>query len=115
MLFGGNYDGEWLRDSAVILPAVLHSNFFADIGRKDLDKILASAKVKRFKAKHAIVTRGEHAQYLFVLLRGRIRYYKITLHDDEVVSRWLIPGDAFGLGIAAISSDTLHGNRRSSS
>jgi hypothetical protein len=59
--------------SAVISPAVLHSNFLADIGRKDIDKILASARVKRVKAKQAIVTRGEHAQYLFILLGGRVR------------------------------------------
>jgi len=82
----------------VISPAVLHSNFLADIGRKDIDKILASARVKRVKAKQAIVTRGEHAQYLFILLSGRVRYYKITRHGDEVVFRWLFPGDAFGLG-----------------
>jgi CRP-like cAMP-binding protein len=82
----------------VISPAVLHSNFLVDICRKDLEKILASGRVKRFKAKQAIVTRGEHAQYLFILLSGRVRYYKITRQGDEVVFRWLLPGDTFGLG-----------------
>jgi CRP/FNR family transcriptional regulator, nitrogen oxide reductase regulator len=74
------------------------SDFLAGIGTRDREEILASATVRRFKAKEAIVTRGEPAKHLFMLRHGRVRYYKITKRGIEIVFRWLVPGDIFGLG-----------------
>ncbi len=77
---------------------VQSSDFLAGIGARDQEEILASATLKRFKAKEAIVTRGEPAKHLFMLRHGRVRYYKITKRGVEIVFRWLAPGDIFGLG-----------------
>lgn len=74
------------------------SDFLIGIDSRDREEILASATVRRFKAKEAIVTRGEPAKHLFMLRHGRVRYYKITKRGVEIVFRWLVPGDIFGLG-----------------
>ena len=45
-----------------------------------------------------IVTGGDPATHLFLLRKGRIKYYHVMKKGDEVLLAWLLPGDAFGIG-----------------
>jgi CRP-like cAMP-binding protein len=62
----------------------------------DLKVVLASASVLRFVRNSTITYEGAPAERLFVLVRGRARYFTITPDGRKVILFWLIPGDMFG-------------------
>lgn len=78
--------------------ATFSPSLLAHLGPVDLEKILAMATVRPIAKKQIIVNRGEIAEYLFILREGRIRYYMTTKRGEEIVFRWITPGDCFGLG-----------------
>ncbi|HEX7893849.1 MAG TPA: Crp/Fnr family transcriptional regulator [Terriglobales bacterium] len=78
--------------------ATFSPSLLANLGPVDLEKILAMATVRPIAKKQIIVNRGEVAEYLFILREGRIRYYMTTKRGEEIVFRWITPGDCFGLG-----------------
>ena len=68
----------------------------------DLQAVLAAATLRRFVANSVIVNQGNPAEYLFLLLKGRARYFFITPDGQKMLLVWLPPGEVFG-GAAFLS------------
>jgi CRP-like cAMP-binding protein len=60
--------------------------------------VLDAAKKQQVAANQIILHSGEKATRLYLMRRGRVRYYKPTRSGEEVLLTWLTPGDVFGLG-----------------
>lgn len=68
------------------------------ISNESREQILAMAQFRRVPAKEMLIRAGEKATFLFLLHAGTAKYYRLTKQGQELLLRWLIPGDVFGLG-----------------
>jgi CRP-like cAMP-binding protein len=68
---------------------------------RQIDLILASARLRRFSAKSAMTHQGEPSAHLFLLWKGRARYFFITPGGRKIILRWITPGQVFGVGALA--------------
>ncbi len=59
--------------------------------------ILEAALVRRISAKDNITIGGHGATHMFLVQRGRARYYHLTKHGEVVLLACLGPGDVIGL------------------
>jgi CRP-like cAMP-binding protein len=67
------------------------------LGKHEIDAILAAAATKRFEPHTIIFATGEPAKGLYLLQKGRVKFYRVTNNGQEIVLGLLIPGEAFGL------------------
>jgi len=74
----------------------LKSRFLEGIGPPDLKVILAAAKPRQFRANSIIVSQGNPADYLYLLTKGRARYFFTTEDGRKLLLLWLSPGEIFG-------------------
>jgi CRP-like cAMP-binding protein len=82
--------------------AQLKSRFLDGLTPCDLKVVLAAAKQRHFFAKSVVVNQGHPAEYLFLLMRGRARFFFNTREGKKVVLFWLTPGEILG-GSALLS------------
>lgn len=66
------------------------------IATTDANAILAAAKTRRILANSGIVNQGDPANYLFLLTRGRARFFFNTHDGRKVLLHWLTPGEIIG-------------------
>ena len=85
-------------DSPTTLPADLKSRFLAGLEQTAVATIVRAAKIRNVAAKLVILSAGEPATRLFLLRKGRARYYMVTKTGQEVLLQLLLPGDVCGLG-----------------
>jgi CRP/FNR family transcriptional regulator, nitrogen oxide reductase regulator len=78
------------------VPRDLRSRFLAGIDPLGLKVILAAAKPRQFKANSTIVSQGNSADYLYLLTRGRARYFFMTEDGHKLLLFWLSPGEIIG-------------------
>jgi CRP-like cAMP-binding protein len=71
--------------------------FLSGLTAGDRKIVLQSAERKKFRAHQVIINAGAPAARLFLLVRGGVKYYRVTSKGDEVLLWWLAPGDVFGL------------------
>ena len=60
--------------------------------------VLQSAELQKIRAGRVIFHGGDRATSLFLLRKGRVKYYRVTKKGDEVLLWWVAPGDVFGIG-----------------
>jgi CRP-like cAMP-binding protein len=72
--------------------------FTEGLGKSEIDAILSNATIRGFQAKEVIFRSGELAKHLYLLRKGRVKFYRVSPHGHEVVLGWLMPGEIFGLG-----------------
>jgi CRP-like cAMP-binding protein len=72
------------------------SNFFDGLGSQDREKILAAAKPRRFAANSVITNQGHPADRLFMLTKGRARYFFDERGGRHILLHWLARGDLIG-------------------
>jgi CRP-like cAMP-binding protein len=72
------------------------SRFLNGIGAADLGLILAYASERRVSAGTVLTHQGAPATELFLIARGRARYFTTTPDGDKILLRWLPQGDIFG-------------------
>jgi CRP/FNR family transcriptional regulator, nitrogen oxide reductase regulator len=72
--------------------------FLSGLSNESREELLAIAQYRRVPAKEVLLRAGEKATLLFLLHSGTAKYYRITTQGQELLLRWLIPGDVFGLG-----------------
>lgn len=63
---------------------------------QEIDLILAAARTRRFPAKSLITLRDESADRLFMLWKGRARYFLETPDGKKLILMWITPGHIFG-------------------
>jgi CRP-like cAMP-binding protein len=79
---------------------VAHLPLFAGLGPEELDEILREARSARYPKNSAVFEQGEEAHSFFVLLHGHVRASKITPAGEQVVVRYVAPGETFGVAPA---------------
>ena len=79
---------------------VAHLPLFAGIATDQLGEILRDARSLRFAKNSAVFRQGEKADSFFVLLHGHVRASKITPAGEQIVVRYVAPGETFGVARA---------------
>ncbi len=73
---------------------------FAGFGAEELGEILREARSLRFAKNSAVFEQGEDAHSFFVLLHGHVRASKTTPSGEQIVVRYVAPGETFGVATA---------------
>jgi len=79
---------------------VAHLPLFAGCSAIELDEILREARSVRFPKNTAVFEQGEDANSFFVLLHGHVRASKTTPAGEQIVVRYVAPGETFGVAMA---------------
>lgn len=83
------------------------SRFLEGFSPFDLNVIVATAKERHFKPNSVVTNQGNPADHLFLLTRGRARFFYNTQDGKKVLLLWLTPGEIFG-GAAIVSTPSLY-------
>lgn len=78
---------------------------FEGIAPDDLDKVLANARSLRVEKDVAIFEQDSAADAFFLLLDGRVRVVKTTPDGQQVIMRYIVPGELMGIA-HALGRDT---------
>jgi CRP-like cAMP-binding protein len=73
---------------------------FSGMSPEDLDDILAQAAPLRVPKGEAAFRQGEPADRFFLLLHGRLRVTRLNPQGQQMVVRFIAPGDMFGVAMA---------------
>jgi CRP-like cAMP-binding protein len=69
----------------------------------EVSLILSGATQRRFLADTVVISQGQPAIVLFLLTKGRARYFYITADGRKLLLPWIMPGELFG-GMAILSA-----------
>lgn len=69
---------------------------FCAMDEQELDAVMVHAKAQHIPKGAAIFQQGEIAKAFFVLLHGRLKVVKVTPHGQQVLIRFINPGDIYG-------------------
>jgi CRP-like cAMP-binding protein len=78
---------------------------FSAMGDAELDDVIAHAKAQRIPKGTSVFQQGEIANSFFVLLHGRLKVVKVTPHGQQVLIRFVKPGDIYGIAKALRRED----------
>ena len=73
---------------------------FAGFAPDDLDAVLQEARSIRVPKNHSVFEQGEDAHSFFVLLHGHVRASKVTPTGEQIVVRYVAPGETLGVAMA---------------
>ena len=73
---------------------------FANLSPAALDEILSHASTLRVPKGEAAFRQGEAADRFFLLLHGRLRVTRLNPQGQQMVVRFISPGDMFGVAMA---------------
>jgi CRP-like cAMP-binding protein len=93
--------------SAVAPITGLSSQLLDGLLPRDINSILAAATQRRLLSDSVVINQGDPANNLFLLTRGRARYFFVTSEGRRILLRWLVPGDVFG-GMAILSRPSVY-------
>jgi CRP-like cAMP-binding protein len=72
------------------------TELFKGLGEREIDVILASAMLRRFSRKSLMTHQSGRADHLFLLWKGRARYFFETPNGKRLNLIWITPGHIFG-------------------
>jgi CRP/FNR family transcriptional regulator, nitrogen oxide reductase regulator len=78
---------------------------FCAMGEAELDDVIAHAKAQRIPKGTSVFQQGEIAKAFFVLLHGRLKVVKVTPQGQQVLIRFVNPGDIYGIAKALRRED----------
>jgi CRP-like cAMP-binding protein len=73
---------------------------FAGLSAEALDDILKYAHARHYAKGVLVFSQNETAHSFFLLLHGRLRVTQVTPHGEQIVVRFVSPGDLFGVAMA---------------
>jgi len=73
---------------------------FAQLGPVDIDDVLSQAHSIRFPKGADVFCQDADAESFFLLLHGHLKVMKVTPDGQQVVVRFVSPGDLFGIAMA---------------
>ncbi|HEY7764228.1 MAG TPA: Crp/Fnr family transcriptional regulator [Aestuariivirgaceae bacterium] len=73
---------------------------FSAMTDMDLDDVMARAKALRIPKGMAVFEQGQQASAFYVLLQGRLKVVQVTPDGQQVVIRFVVPGDIYGIAKA---------------
>ncbi len=68
---------------------------FCAMGDDELDAVMADAKAQHIPKGTAVFQQAEIAKSFFVQLHGRLKVVKVTPHGQQVLIRFINPGDIY--------------------
>jgi CRP/FNR family transcriptional regulator, nitrogen oxide reductase regulator len=74
----------------------LNSRFLEGLAKPERESILNAATLQRFNANSVVTNQGQPADHLFLLTKGRGRFFFITEEGRKLILLWLTPGQIFG-------------------
>lgn len=86
--------------AAVDRSLVAAMPIFAGIAPAELDGLLAQAHSARYARNTAVFEQGSEAHSFFLLLHGHVRAAKTTPAGQQVVVRYVTPGETFGVAVS---------------
>lgn len=87
--------------------ANLKSRFLEGLSPLDLKVILTAARQRHFTSNSVVVCQGNPADHLFLLTKGRARFFFNTQEGKKVILLWLTAGEIFG-GAALLSNPSSY-------
>lgn len=72
---------------------------FAGLGPDDFDQLLSQARSVRFAKGAAVFEQDHPAESFFVLLHGHLQVTRLTPAGQQVVIRYVVPGELFGIAV----------------
>lgn len=78
------------------VQAQFKSPFFDGLTRHELSDILSSARECRYRAGAVVASQGTPANSLYVLVKGRARFFLLTPEGHKIVLMWLPVGEVVG-------------------
>jgi CRP/FNR family transcriptional regulator, nitrogen oxide reductase regulator len=85
----------------------MKSRFLDGLPPSDLKVVLAAARQRHFLPNSVVLNQGHPADQLFLLTRGRARFFFTTREGKKIILLWLTPGETFG-GMALLSIPSLY-------
>ncbi len=82
---------------AVALMRGLTPTFLEGLTPYERTSLLEAATVRRFQADSVIAREGYPADHIFLLVRGRARFFCTTTRGEKLLLRWIPPGEVSGL------------------
>jgi CRP-like cAMP-binding protein len=73
---------------------------FAGLSGEELSEILREARSARYPRNSEVFSQGENVHSFFLLLNGHVRASKTTPAGEQVVMRYVAPGELFGVAPA---------------
>ena len=86
--------------AAVDRSIVANIPIFAGLGARELDEILGDARSVRYPKGTSAFEQGAEAHSFFLLLHGHLRVEKSTPQGQQIVVRYVSPGELFGVAQA---------------
>jgi CRP-like cAMP-binding protein len=83
-------------DEIVAVLKELRSRFLEGLSSQEVSALVAAATVRRFKASQIISHQGYPADYFYLLVSGRARYFSLTPRGEKVPLLWAPAGDILG-------------------
>jgi len=78
------------------VQAQFKSPFFDGLTPHELSHVLSSARECRYRAGAIVASQGTPANSLYVLVRGRARFFLLTPEGQKIVLMWLPAGEIIG-------------------
>jgi CRP-like cAMP-binding protein len=91
--------------SAIDPSTVAELPLFRDLSRDQIRDILGDATSRRYPKGGDVFVQEGKAEHFFLLLNGHLRVTRVTPDGQQVVVRYIVPGDIFGIAMA-IGRDT---------
>jgi CRP-like cAMP-binding protein len=79
---------------------VAHLPLFAGLAAAEIAEVLREARSSRFAKNSAVFEQGADAACFFLLLHGHVRASKTTPTGEQIVVRYVAPGEIFGVAPA---------------
>lgn len=87
-----------------VAESLVQTPLFEGFARSDMDALLDSAILLRIEAGSIAFHQGDEARSFQVLIAGRLKMTQVTADGNQVLLRYLSPGEMFG-GIAALNNN----------
>jgi CRP/FNR family transcriptional regulator, nitrogen oxide reductase regulator len=92
-----------MSSATAALAGGFRSPFLDGLPSAEVSLVLGAATQRRFFADSVVVSQGQPATVLFLLTKGRARYFYITSDGRKLLLPWIMPGEVFG-GMTILST-----------
>jgi CRP-like cAMP-binding protein len=86
---------------------IAHAPLFANLSTAEIKSICTAAGELRFQRHSIAISHGHPADRLYLLIRGRARFFLLTDEGRKINLRWIVPGQIFGAA-AMLSKPSIY-------
>jgi CRP-like cAMP-binding protein len=75
---------------------IVRSELLQNLTESEVESVCSAARELRFHAHAIAASQGHPADRLYLLTRGRARFFILTEEGQKIILRWIVPGQIFG-------------------